>query len=81
MLDSQLAAFERFKASAQSSDDRGGSSKRSHRSDDPNLPALHSIHRGRVVKIAPIGAFVQMVDVAQQGLVHVGQVRIFRAHS
>jgi polyribonucleotide nucleotidyltransferase len=74
MLDSQLAAFEKFKASSQNRDSQG-QSRRSKHPNDPSLPRVNSIHQGRIVKIMEFGAFVQMVDVSQQGLVHRAQVR------
>lgn len=76
MLDSQLAAFEKFKSSSSQTRDNEARTRRSKLSNDPSLPRLHSIHQGRVVKIMEFGAFIQMVDVTQQGLVHRAQVRI-----
>ncbi|KAG2189419.1 hypothetical protein INT44_004561 [Umbelopsis vinacea] len=76
MLDSQLAAYEKFKSSSSQSRDSEARSRRSKLSNDPSLPRLNSIHQGRVVKIMEFGAFIQMVDVTQQGLVHRAQVCI-----
>ncbi|KAI8577475.1 hypothetical protein K450DRAFT_251843 [Umbelopsis ramanniana AG] len=74
MLDSQLAAYEKFKSSSSQSRDNEARSRRSKLSNDPSLPRLNSIHQGRVVKIMEFGAFIQMVDVTQQGLVHRAQL-------
>jgi predicted RNA-binding protein with RPS1 domain len=79
MLDSQLAAYEKFKSSSSQSRDSEARSRRSKLSNDPSLPRLNSIHQGRVVKIMEFGAFIQMVDVTQQGLVHRAQVSIIIA--
>lgn len=76
MLDSQLAAFEKFQSSSSQSRDSEARTRRSKLSNDPSLPRLNSIHQGRVVKIMEFGAFIQMVDVTQQGLVHRAQVSI-----
>jgi hypothetical protein len=75
MLNSQLAAYEKYKESNRHRDDRAQSSKRARLAKDGSLPSLNSIHQGRVVKIMEFGAFVQMVDVIQQGLVYKAQVR------
>jgi polyribonucleotide nucleotidyltransferase len=74
MLDSQLAAYEKFKATSKTREEREDRSKRARHASDPSLPRLNSIHQGRVVKIMEFGAFIQMVDCVQQGLVHKGQV-------
>lgn len=74
MLDSQQAAFDRFKESSHRREERDHSQKRARLASDTSLPKLNSVHQGRVVKIMEFGAFIQMVDVIQQGLVHKAQV-------
>ncbi|CAM0134977.1 unnamed protein product [Umbelopsis sp. WA50703] len=78
MLDSQQAAYDRFKQSSHQREERDHSQKRARLSKDTSLPKLNSIHQGRVVKIMEFGAFIQMVDVIQQGLVHKAQLSSHR---
>ncbi|KAF9214295.1 Nucleolar protein of 40 kDa [Podila verticillata] len=82
-MDSQLAAFEKFKSSG------GGSGGREHRHGHGNsresrghgarddhsgpVPDLYSIHRGKVVRVEDYGAFVQMQGFHKHGLVHKSQ--------
>lgn len=78
MLDSQQAAFDRFKESSHRREERDHSQKRARLASDTSLPKLNSVHQGRVVKIMEFGAFIQMVDVIQQGLVHKAQLSTHR---
>ncbi|KAF9304474.1 Nucleolar protein of 40 kDa [Mortierella antarctica] len=82
-MDSQLAAFEKFKASGGGSGGHGhrhghGSSResRGHGSRDEHsgpVPDLYSIHRGKVVRVEDYGAFVQIPGFHKHGLVHKSQ--------
>jgi len=44
-------------------------------------PPLFSIHKGKVVKVEPFGAFVQVPGYRKQGLVHVSHMADFRVEN
>ncbi|KAF9429518.1 Nucleolar protein of 40 kDa [Podila epigama] len=70
-MDSQQAAFEKFKASS-----HGGSRESRHGARDYTsepVPELYSIHRGKVVRVEDYGAFIQIPGFKKQGLVHKSQ--------
>ncbi|KAG0315428.1 Nucleolar protein of 40 kDa [Linnemannia gamsii] len=74
-MDSQQAAFEKFKSSgAGNQAGRGGRSSEgmssSHRGNDGTMPDLYSIHNGKVVRVEDFGAFVQLPGIRKHGLVH-----------
>ncbi|OAQ34782.1 hypothetical protein K457DRAFT_133242 [Linnemannia elongata AG-77] len=70
-MDSQQAAFEKFKSSGAG---RGGRSSEgmssNRRGDDGPMPDLYSIHNGKVVRVEDFGAFVQIPGFRRHGLVH-----------
>ncbi|KAK3844247.1 MAG: hypothetical protein J3R72DRAFT_439252 [Linnemannia gamsii] len=78
-MDSQLAAFEKFKATGSgNAGGRGGRSSEGTSSsrrgggggDDGPMPDLYSIHNGKVVRVEDFGAFVQLPGFRRHGLVH-----------
>ncbi|KAG0376969.1 Nucleolar protein of 40 kDa [Mortierella sp. AD032] len=79
-MDSQLAAFEKFKATGSGNGGgRGGRSSEGTSSsrrggggggDDGPMPDLYSIHNGKVVRVEDFGAFVQLPGFRRHGLVH-----------
>ncbi|KAF8946063.1 Nucleolar protein of 40 kDa [Haplosporangium gracile] len=74
-MDSQQAAFEKFKSSgAGNGAGRGGRSSEgtfsSRRGDDGPMPDLYSIYNGKVVRVEDFGAFVQLPGIRRHGLVH-----------
>ncbi|KAG0200376.1 Nucleolar protein of 40 kDa [Mortierella sp. GBA30] len=80
-MDSQLEAFEKFKASGGGEGASGGDRKFSRHSGgqstfDGPMPDLYSIHHGKVVRVEGksriryFGAFVQLPGYKKHGLVH-----------
>ena len=45
------------------------------------LPELFSIHRGRVARVQPFGAFVSLEGYRRDGLVHISQLAARRVES
>ncbi|KAF9122530.1 Nucleolar protein of 40 kDa, partial [Mortierella sp. 14UC] len=76
-MDSQQAAFEKFKATGSGSgsgrggrSSEGAASSRRGGGDDGPTPDLYSIHNGKVVRVEDFGAFVQLPGFRRHGLVH-----------
>ncbi|KAF9090766.1 Nucleolar protein of 40 kDa [Mortierella sp. AD031] len=75
-MDSQQAAFEKFKTSGSGhGSGRGrrsseGNSLSNRRGDDGPMPDLYSIHHGKVMRVEDFGAFVQLPGFRRHGLVH-----------
>ncbi|KAF9180054.1 Nucleolar protein of 40 kDa [Haplosporangium sp. Z 767] len=71
-MDSQQAAFEKFKASGDgrkfSRESRNAGDTRSAM--DGPMPDLYSIHQGKVVRVEDYGAFIQIPGFRKHGLVH-----------
>ncbi|KAG0051628.1 Nucleolar protein of 40 kDa [Gryganskiella cystojenkinii] len=78
-MDSQLEAFEKFKAAGPSSskrsmhNDNNRSSRDNHANPGP-MPDLYSIHQGKVVRIEDFGAFVEIPGFRRHGLVYKKQL-------
>ncbi len=45
------------------------------------MPALHSVHKGTVAKIAEFGCFVDLPNYRKNGMVHISQLASFKVDS